>query len=143
MLVWLKVKTAISNWCKKYWQILVGFFGAILAVVVFSGGSNREIRKILDAKNELKKKEEELDKILREEEDEAIKRNIAKFFAADEKAKNDFEEKLHGLDNQQRKRVKELLESDNPEEVIANGLRGFLDQEIQGCMLYLVTDFWR
>ena len=127
MLIWLKIKTAICNWCKKYWQILVGFFGAILAVVAFSGGSNRDARKILDAKNELRKKEEELDRILREEEDEAIKRNIAKFFAADEKAKNDFEQKLHDLDDQQRKRVKELLESDNPEEIIANGLRNFLD----------------
>lgn len=127
MLTWLKIKTTICNWCKKYWQILVGFFGAILAVVAFSGGSNRGTRKILDAKNELKKKEEELDRILREEEDEAIKVNITKFFAADEKAKNDFEEKLNDLDNQQRKRVKELLESDNPEEVIANGLRDFLN----------------
>ena len=86
MLVWLKIKSAVCGWCKKYWQILVGFFGAIIAVFAFRG-SNRDARKILDAKNELHRKEEELDRILREEEDQVIKENIAKFFAADEKAK--------------------------------------------------------
>ena len=125
-LFWLKIKTAICNWCKKYWQILVGFFGALLAIFAFSN-NNREARKILDAKNELRKKEEELDRILREEEDKALKENLAEFFATDEQARDDFEKKLKDLDDHQRERVKELLESDNPSETIAAGLRDFLD----------------
>ena len=43
------------------------------------------------------------------------------------KLKSDFEDKLRDLDEGQRRRVKDLLESDDPEEVIANGLRRFLD----------------
>ena len=125
-LFWLKIKTAICNWCKKYWQILVGFFGALLAIFAFSN-NNREARKILDAKNELRKKEEELDRILREEEDKALKENLAEFFATDEQARDDFEKKLKDLDDHQRERVKELLESDNPSVTIAAGLRDFLD----------------
>ncbi len=126
MLIWLKIKTAICSWCKKYWQILVGFFGAIIAVFAFSGG-NRGARKILDAKNELQRKEEELDRILREEEDTAIKENIERYFKAEDQAKSDLLGKLKDLDDQQRNRVKELLESDNPEAEIAAGLRKFLD----------------
>ena len=98
-LFWLKIKTAICNWCKKYWQILVGFFGALLAIFAFSS-NNREARKILDAKNELRKKEEELDRILREEEDKALKENLAEFFATDEQARDDFEEKLKDLETE-------------------------------------------
>ena len=126
MLVWLKIKTTVCNWCKKYWQILVGFFGALIAVFALSG-NNKGSRKILDAKNELRKKEEELDRILREEEDAAIKKNIEKYFETEDQAKDDLLEKLKDLDDQQRNRVKELLKSDNPEATIAEGLRKFLD----------------
>ena len=126
MLVWLKIKTTICGWCKKYWQILVGFFGALIAVFAFSK-NNRGARKILDAKNELRKKEEELDRILREEEDAAIKENIEKYFKAEDQAKDDLLEKLKDLDDQQRDRVKELLESNDPQAAIVEGLRRFLD----------------
>lgn len=126
-IVWLKIKSAITNWCKKYWQILVGFFGAVLAFLVFRGGSTRDVRKALDAKNELYKKEQELEKILRDEEDQAIKENIERYFITDDKVKADFHEKLKALDNKQKKRVKELLDSDKPEEAIVEGLRKFLE----------------
>ena len=126
MLVWLKIKTTICNWCKKYWQILVGFFGALIAIFAFSG-NNRGTQKILDAKNELRKKEEELDRILREEEDAAIKENIEKYFKAEDQAKDDLLEKLKDLDDKQRDRVKELLESNDPQAAIVEGLRRFLD----------------
>ena len=126
MLVWLKIKTTICNWCKKYWQILVGFFGALIAIFAFSG-NNRGTQKILDAKNELRKKEEELDRILLEEEDAAIKEKKKKYFKAEDQAKDDLLEKLKDLDDQQRDRVKELLESNDPQAAIVEGLRRFLD----------------
>ena len=127
MLVWLKIKTAVCNWCKKYWQILAGFFGALLAVFAMSGGSNREARKLLDKKNELLQKEDEALRQAREAEDEAIRENIDRFFEAEDTAKSELLARLNDLDDQQRARVKELLESENPEEEIAAGLRRFLE----------------
>jgi len=126
MLMWLKIKTAVCKWCKKYWQILVGFFGALLAVFAMSGG-NKEARKLLDKKNELLQKEDEAIKVAREAEEAAIKENIERFFEAEDTAKSELLARLSDLDDQQRARVKELLESENPEEEIAAGLRRFLE----------------
>lgn len=125
-MVWAKIKNTVCGWCKKYWQILVGFFGALFAVFAISGG-NKEARKILDAKNELQQKEEAAIAKAREAETEAIKNNIEKYFEVEDEAKEALEKWVDELDAQKRSRVLELLASDNPEEEIAAGLRRFLE----------------
>jgi hypothetical protein len=126
MATWTKVKNAVCGWCKKYWQILVGFFGALFAVFAISGG-NKEARKILSAKNEMLQKEEEAIAKAREAETEAIKNNIEKYFEVEDEAMEALRGWVDELDEQKRTRVLELLESDNPEEEIAAGLRRFLE----------------
>ena len=125
-MVWAKIKNAVCGWCKKYWQILVGFFGALFAVFAISGG-NKEARKILDAKNDLLRKEEEAIAEARDAETEAIKNNIEKYFDVEDEAKEALQKWVDDLDEQKRNRVLELLESDTPEEEIAAGLRRFLE----------------
>jgi phosphoenolpyruvate-protein kinase (PTS system EI component) len=90
-------------------------------------GGNKEARKLLDKKNELLQKEDEAIKVAREAEEAAIKENIERFFEAEDTAKSELLARLSDLDDQQRARVKELLESENPEEEIAAGLRRFLE----------------
>ncbi len=121
-IAWLAFKT----WCKKYWQILVGFFAGLIAVfVLMANGQNP--KKIFEKKNDLRNKEAEAQRLAREAEDIALKENLEKFFAANEKAKEEYLDKLADLDAEKRSRILELLTSDTPEEDIAAGLKNFLD----------------
>ena len=132
MITWLAAKAWLSvmwksfiEFCKERWELLVGVVVGILGMLALTR-SNRDMGKVLDEKNLLRNKEDEAVAKAREAEDAALKENLSNFFKRDEVAKKEYTEKLKGLDDDAKARVKELLESDNPEDKIAQGLRDYL-----------------
>ena len=132
MLTWLVVKSwAIStwrstiSWCKERWELLVGVLVGVLGMVALRGRS-KDVEEIIEEKNQLRDKELEAIRSARDAEDNALKKNLKKFFATNEQARKEYEEKLAELDEEKRNRVIELLDSDNPEADIAAKLKEFL-----------------
>lgn len=132
MITWLAAKMWLASawksfveFCKERWELLVGVTVGILGMLAITRGS-RDTKKILDEKNKLSDIEANAQAAAREAEDAALKENISNFFKRDEEAKQEYIEKLKNLDTGTRARVKELLESDDPEDKIAQGLRDYL-----------------
>ena len=128
MITWIAVKAAWASflsWCKERWELLVGVLVGILGMLALTQ-SGRDARKVLEEKNKLRDIEDEAEQKAREEEDAALKENLENFFERDAEAKDKYAEKLKDLDDDTKARVRELLESDNPEDKIAQGLRDYL-----------------
>ena len=132
MLTWLAIRTwttaawsSFASWCKERWELLVGILVGVLGVFAFTKGS-RDAAKVLEEKNKLIDSLLDAESNASEQEREALKKNLKVFLEANKEADEKFQEKLQQLDKEKRKRVKEILSSDSPEEDIALKLREYL-----------------
>ena len=132
MLTWLAVKAwttsmwkSFTSFCKERWELLVGVVVGVLGVLVVT--RRGDDGKVLEAKGDL------IDTIMggQQEADEkqraALEKNLDAFLTTNEQAKEDFKDKITGLDEEKKERVKEILTSESPEEEIAAKLREYLN----------------
>lgn len=113
-----------SALCKKYWQIIVGFFAGLFALLaVLKRGPSRDM---LKKKGELNDGIRDSEQKAREELEKQYKENIERFAERNEKIDKESREKLLVIDDDKKKRVKELMSSDKPEEDIASALKDLL-----------------
>ena len=129
MLTWLAVKSAWASflgWCKERWELLVGVLVGVLGMIALRG-SGKDMKKVLDEKNDLIDELSEADSIARAKEDEALRINLQRYLEAEEAAKKNLEETVSNLDDEKKSKLKELLSSDSPEEEIARRLKEYLD----------------
>ena len=132
MLTWLAVKAwttsmwkSFTSFCKERWELLVGVVVGVLGVLVVT--RRGDDGKVLEAKGDL------IDTIMggQQEADEkqraALEKNLDAFLTTNEQAKEDFKNKITGLDEEKKERVKEILSSESPEEEIAAKLREYLN----------------
>lgn len=132
MLTWLAVKAwtasmwkSFTSFCKERWELLVGVVVGVLGVLVVT--RRGDDGKALEAKGDL------IDTIMgsQQEADEkqraALEKNLDAFLTTNEQAKEDFKDKITGLDEEKKERVKEILTSESPEEEIAAKLREYLN----------------
>lgn len=133
MLTLLVIKTGVAAawksiivWCKERWELLVGVLVGVLGVLTFTSAS-RDTRKMLEKKNALMDTLFDAEVNASEQEREAMERNLEKFLTTNEQAKDDFEETLASLDTEKKKRIREILTLESPEDEIALKLREYLD----------------
>ena len=129
MLTWLAIKGAWASflgWCKERWELLVGVLVGVLGMIALRG-SGKDMKKVLDEKNDLIDELSEADSVAREKEDEALRINLQRYLEAEEAAKKNLEETVSNLDDEKKSKLKELLSSDSPEEEIARRLKEYLD----------------
>ena len=129
MLTWLAIKGAwvsFLGWCKERWELLVGVLVGVLGMIALRG-SGKDMKKVLDEKNDLIDELSEADSVAREKEDEALRINLQRYLEAEEAAKKNLEETVSNLDDEKKSKLKELLSSDSPEEEIARRLKEYLD----------------
>ena len=132
MLTWLAVKAwtasmwkSFTSFCKERWELLVGVVVGVLGVLVVT--RRGDDGKALEAKGDL------IDTIMgsQQEADEkqraALEKNLDAFLTTNEQAKEDFKDKITGLDEEKKERVKEILTSESPEEEIAAKLKEYLN----------------
>ena len=132
MLTWLAVKAwtasmwkSFTSFCKERWELLVGVVVGVLGVLAVT--RRGDTGKALEAKGEL------IDTIMgsQQEADEkqraALEKNLDTFLTTNEQAKEDFKDKITGLDEEKKERVKEILTSESPEEEIAAKLKEYLN----------------
>ncbi len=132
MLTWLAVKAwttsmwkSFTSFCKERWELLVGVVVGVLGVLVVT--RRGDDGKVLEAKGDL------IDTIMggQQEADEkqraALEKNLDAFLTTNEQAKEDFKDKITGLDEEKKERVKEILTSESPEEEIAAKLKEYLN----------------
>ena len=132
MLTWLAVKAwtasmwkSFTSFCKERWELLVGVVVGVLGVLAVTRSG--DAGKALEAKGDL------IDTIMgsQQEADEkqraALEKNLDAFLTTNEQAKEDFEDKITGLDEEKKERVKEILTSESPEEEIAAKLKEYLN----------------
>ena len=132
MLTWLAVKAwttsmwkSFTSFCKERWELLVGVVVGVLGVLVVT--RRGDDGKVLEAKGDL------IDTIMggQQEADEkqraALEKNLDAFLTTNEQAKEDFKNKITGLDEEKKERVKEILSSESPEEEIAAKLKEYLN----------------
>ena len=132
MLTWLAVKAwtasmwkSFTSFCKERWELLVGVVVGVLGVLVVT--RRGDTGKALEAKGDL------IDTIMgsQQEADEkqraALEKNLDTFLTTNEQAKEDFKDKITGLDEEKKERVKEILTSESPEEEIAAKLKEYLN----------------
>lgn len=106
----------VRDWCKKYWQVLLGFFSAVLAFLLVRGNQSS---KILNKRREAH--EEEVSVIT-----DAKNKEVADYKEASEKYVRTIKEvqKKYGdieqdLDIEKKKRIAELIEKneEDPEAI--------------------------
>ena len=132
MLTWLAVKAwtasmwkSFTSFCKERWELLVGVVVGVLGVLALT--RRGDAGKALEAKGDL------IDTIMgsQQEADEkqraALEKNLDTFLTTNEQAKEDFKDKITGLDEEKKERVKEILTSESPEEEIAAKLKEYLN----------------
>jgi outer membrane murein-binding lipoprotein Lpp len=133
MLTWLAAKVwmtstwkSIISWCKERWELLVGVLVGVLGVFAITG-SSRDAKKVLEKKTALMNTLLDAEVTASEQEREAMKRNLEAFLTTNEQANDDFEKKLASLDSEKRKRIREILVLESPEDEIALKLGEYLD----------------
>lgn len=110
--------------CKKQWKIITGFFIGIVAVLltVRRGPS----KKLLQKKGEMQDDISESETVAREKLEEEYKKNLESFLDKNEEIEDEAKEKLRNLDSEKSARVRELLESSDPDAEIAKALTKLL-----------------
>jgi len=112
------------DWCKERWELLVGFFLGIFALLaIFKGGSSK---KLLKSKNETSDKILEAEKTAREKIQKEYEKNIDTFLENNKEIEEEAKQKLISLEGEKRERVKELLNSDDPNSAISDALSNLL-----------------
>jgi hypothetical protein len=117
---------SIISWCKERWELLVGVLVGVLGVLTFTR-SSRDAKKVLEKKRVLMETLLDAEATASEQEREAMKRNLEVFLATNEQANEEFEKTLASLDSEKRKRIREILALESPEDEIALKLGEYLD----------------
>ena len=117
---------SFAVFCKERWELLIGVLVGALGIFALTNGS-RDAAKALKEKNKLIDLLAASEKEASEKEREALKKNLETFFKSNEAAEAKFTEKIASLDEEKKKRIKEILTSESPEEEIARRLKEYLD----------------
>lgn len=131
MLTWLAIKAwasaawnSVTEFCKERWELLVGVLVGVLGVLALTKGDDAS--EILDEKNKHQQLDDEAQRLASEKEDKALQENLQSFFEKDDEAKAKYADKVKDLDQGAKDRVRELLDSENPEDEIARALQDYL-----------------
>ena len=112
------------KWCKKQWKLIVGFFLGILAILaVFRRGMDK---KTLQQKNKMNDEVLGAEREAKENLEEQYQENLRTFLDRNDKIEQEAKEAIASLDGEKKQRVKELLESEDPEAEIASALADLL-----------------
>lgn len=119
-LLWAK----FVGWCKKQWKLIAGFFLGILAILaVFRRGMDK---KTLQQKNKMNDEVLGAEREAKEKLEEQYQENLRTFLDRNDKIEQQTKDALSSLDGEKKQRVKELLESEDPEAEIASALADLL-----------------
>ena len=131
MLTWLAIKAwasavwkTVTEFCKERWELLVGVLVGVLGMLALTKGDDAS--EVLDEKNKHQQLDDEAQRLASEKEDKALQENLQSFFEKDDEAKAKYADKVKDLDQGAKDRVRELLDSENPEDEIAKALQDYL-----------------
>jgi len=112
-------------WCKKRWELLLGFFVGIFAILalVRRGPSKKIIKKKNKMNDEVLVAQQEASAKLEKQHQQ----NLQAFLNRNDKIEEETKQKLMLLEGAKKDRVKELLDSKNPESEIADALFDLLN----------------
>lgn len=114
----------LLGWCKERWELITGFLVGVLAVVVAI--KSKSSNNILEEKNKLQTKADDAKDSARKNLEDSFNKNIHRFLEEDEVIKEDLQQKLDNLNKDKKDKIKELLDSDSPENDIASALKELL-----------------
>ena len=112
------------GWCKRQWKLIAGFFAGIIALLVLMRGGLK--RKTLEKKNETQDKLHAAEETARLRLEKEYHQNLQSFLDRSDKIKAEDQEKILSLKGDKKKRVEELLDSNNPEAAVAAALAELL-----------------
>jgi hypothetical protein len=118
--IWRRVK----QWCVERWELLIGFFAGIFALLLFLKRDN--VKTVLDKKNSVQEDITKAEARAREELEEEWNSNIDEFLTRNSKIEEEHKQKLREVEDDKKDRVKELMSSDKPEQEIAEALAKLL-----------------
>ncbi len=111
------------GWCKERWELLLGFFLGIFALLaLFKRGD----KKVLQEKTKMNDQIQESEQIAREKLEVEYQENLQTFLDKNEKIEEETKEKIKALAGDKKDRVRELLDSPDPEAAIAAALSDLL-----------------
>lgn len=120
-LLWSK----FVSWCKKRWELILGFFIGIAAIfAVLRRGVDK---KTLQEKTKLNEKMLDSEAAAKQEMEQQYQENLQTFLDRNDKIEQEAKDALASLSGEKKKRVKELLESEDPEAAIASALADLLN----------------
>lgn len=115
---------AFVKWCKERWELLLGFFVGIFAILaIFRKGVDK---KTLAQKNKMNDDVLDAERTAREKLEKQSQQNLQTFLDRNDKIEKEAKEKLMSLQGKKKERVEELLKSDDPEAAIADALSDLL-----------------
>lgn len=112
------------GWCKRQWKLLAGFFAGVIALLVLMRGGLK--RKTLEKKNETQDKMLGAEQAARLKLEKEYQQNLESFLDKNDKIKVKEREKILSLEGDKKKRVQELLDSEDPEAAVAEALSDLL-----------------
>lgn len=107
-------------WCKKRWELLLGFFVGIFAILALV--RRPPSKKIIEKKNKMNDEVLAAQQKASIELEEEHQQNLQTFFNRNNDIKKEAKQKLMSLEGAKKDRVKELLNSEDPESDIATAL---------------------
>ena len=119
-ILWVK----FLGWCKRQWKLILGFFAGVLAIFAIMRGGLK--KKTLEKKNESQDKIRESEQKARVQLEKEYQQNLESFLDRSDKIESKEKEKILALDGDKKKRVKELLDSEDPEAAVAAALADLL-----------------
>ena len=118
-LLWAK----FIAWCKERWELIAGFFLGIFALLaLFRRGDKELIEKKTTMNDELL----EAETVAKQKLEKEYQENLQTFLSRNEKIEAEEKKKILALEGTKKERVKELLDSDDPEAAVAAALAELL-----------------
>lgn len=112
------------SWCKERWELLLGFFVGIFAILaIFRKGVDK---KTLAQKSKMNDEVLDAEQTAREKLEEQSQENLQTFLDRNDKIEKETKQKLMSLQGKKKERVEELLKSSDPEAAIADALSDLL-----------------
>ena len=115
-----------KEWVKKQWKILLGFFVGLLSVLVIMR-KKPDVEEILEQKTESQNKIAEAEEAAKQKMESSLKENLDDFFEKSEEIDVELKARLLEIKDDQDKKIKSILSSDEPNEVIARKLKQILE----------------